>query len=80
MITPAQIRMARAGLRWTIQDLGKHSCVSTRTIKRIEAVDTILSANISTLIKIKTCLEKEGVEFIGTADDRPGIRLPVKKT
>lgn len=80
MITPSQIRMARAGLRWTIEDLSHASGLSSRTIKRIEAADEILSANVSTLNKLMTALESAGIEFIGTPDNDPGIRIRTKKT
>lgn len=75
MIGGQQIRMARAGLRWTIEDLARQSGVSSRTIKRLEAADEITSANLKTLAKLKSCFEDAGVEFIGTSDDRPGILL-----
>ena len=31
--------------------------------------------NISTMIAIQIAFEKAGVEFIGSPDDRPGVRL-----
>jgi transcriptional regulator with XRE-family HTH domain len=79
MITPLQIRMARAGLRWTIEDLSDESGVSSRTIKRIEAADEIISANVSTLNKLKASLEAAGIEFIGTPDNDPGILILTTK-
>jgi transcriptional regulator with XRE-family HTH domain len=75
MISGQQIRMARAGLRWSIEELARRSEVGDRTIKRLEAMDEILSANIGTISKIQSCLEAAGIEFIGTPDDRPGIRI-----
>lgn len=78
MITPHQIRMARAGLRWTIDDLSQKADVGSRTIKRLESADEIVSANLSTLTKIRSSLEAAGIEFIGTAEDGPGVRLLTK--
>ena len=75
MIGGDQIRMARAALRWSIDDLAQHSSVGSRTIKRLEAVDDITSANLSTISKLKSCLEAAGIEFIGSPDDGPGIRI-----
>ncbi len=75
MITPQQIRMARAGLRWTIGDLSNESGAGTSTIKRLESSDASVNANVSTLTKIQKCLEAAGIEFIGTPDDAPGIRI-----
>ena len=76
MIDGRQIRMARAGLRWTIDDLARQSGVSVRTIKRLEASDSeIASGNISTIAKLRSCLEAAGIEFIGSSDEAPGIRI-----
>jgi transcriptional regulator with XRE-family HTH domain len=73
MIGGQQIRMARAGLRWTIEDLAEKSGVGSRTIKRVEAVDYMASVNLKTLLKLKSCLEEAGIDFTGTPDDRPGV-------
>ena len=75
MIGGQQIRMARAALRWSIEELARRSEVGDRTIKRLEAMDEILSANIGTISKIQSCLEAAGIEFIGTPGDGPGIRI-----
>jgi DNA-binding transcriptional regulator YiaG len=75
MITGAQIRAARNALRWTTQELAERAEVTSRTVKRFEAVDRVPPSHSSTLLKIKSALEAAGVEFIGTPDDRPGIRV-----
>ena len=75
MINGQQIRMARAALKWTIEETSQRADVGVRTIKRIEAVDEISSANVGTILKLKTCLEAAGIEFIGKPDDGPGIRI-----
>ena len=67
--------MARAGLRWTISDLSQKSGVGTSTIKRLESTDASVSANVSTLSKLQSCLEAAGIEFIGRQDDAPGVRI-----
>jgi hypothetical protein len=38
-------------------------------------MDGVPSGHIKTLLAIKAALEVAGVEFIGTPDDRPGVRL-----
>lgn len=38
-------------------------------------MDGVPSGQVRTLIAIKEALEAAGVEFIGTPDDRPGVRL-----
>lgn len=75
MITSAQIRSARAALRWTVSELSVRSHVAVPTIKRIEAVDGIPTARTTTVVLIQKALEAAGIEFIGTPDDGPGIRL-----
>jgi transcriptional regulator with XRE-family HTH domain len=75
MIGGNQIRMARVGLRWTIDELANQSGVGVRTIKRLEAADQIASANVSTIERLRTTLEAAGIEFIGTPEDGPGVRI-----
>ena len=78
MITSAQIRAARALLRWSSDDLSKQSGVGTATIKRIEVMAGVPSGQIRTLMAIKNALEKGGVQFVGDPDDSPGVRLVIK--
>lgn len=75
MIDGRQIRMARAALRWTIQELASKADVGDRTIKRIEAVDQVEAANLNTIYRLKSALEAAGIEFIGAPNDAPGIRI-----
>ncbi len=75
MITGAQIRSARAALRISAVLLAKLAGVGEQTIKRFEAYDGVPPSRSSTLIEIKKTLETAGIEFIGTPDDGPGIRL-----
>jgi ribosome-binding protein aMBF1 (putative translation factor) len=79
MITGTQIRCARAALGWSIQDLAHQTSISTRTILRMEAVNTVPSSTSANLNVIKTALEAAGIEFIGAPDDRPGIRIGAPK-
>ncbi len=70
-----QIRMARAALEWSVQELSNVSSVSTSTIKRIEASGSEMQATPANLKLIRQTLEAAGVEFIGGAGDGPGVRL-----
>lgn len=70
-----QIRMARAALEWSVQELSNVSSVSTSTIKRIEASGAEMQATPANLKLIRETLEAAGVEFIGGAGDGPGVRL-----
>lgn len=75
MITSGQIRAARALLRWSAQDLAKHSNVGIATIRRFEIQDGIPSGQIRVIEALKKALEAAGVEFIGSAQDGAGVRL-----
>lgn len=75
LITSEQIRAGRALLRITVVQLAKLSNVGEATIKRIEAGKGLPSANIKTLDSLIKAFQSAGIEFIGTPDDRPGVRL-----
>ena len=75
MITSAQIRAARAMLEWTRADLAKHSGVGFSSMMRIESANGVPGAQAKTLEAIEKAFKKAGIEFIGTPDDGPGIRL-----
>ena len=74
-ITGAQIRAARAVLRWSAETLSKRAKVGIQTVKRLEAVDSVSGSRQSTLQQVQAALEAAGIEFIGSPTDRPGIRL-----
>jgi transcriptional regulator with XRE-family HTH domain len=76
-IVASQLRSARGALRWSIEELASRSGVGARTIKRLEAFEGTPPARSSTLLVLKMTLEAAGIEFIGTPDDRPGVRLSV---
>ncbi|MDG1096986.1 MAG: helix-turn-helix transcriptional regulator [Methylophilaceae bacterium] len=76
MISSSQVRAAKALLRWSGEELAIRSGISLSTIRRVEGADGIPEAqNIKTIMAIKKALEDAGVEFVGTPDDRPGVRL-----
>jgi hypothetical protein len=75
LITTPQIRAARALLRWSANDLSDKSGVGISTIKRLEVMDGVPTINITTMVAIQRALENAGVEFVGSPDDRPGVRL-----
>ncbi len=75
MITGAQIRAARAALNWSASKLAEASGVSQPTVQRFEQTDGIPPSRSSTLHEIKKTLESAGIEFVGTPDDGPGIRI-----
>jgi predicted transcriptional regulator len=66
---------ARRFLRLDQADLAKAADVSLETIKRVEAMEGELKIRLDNLTKIKTALEKAGVEFIAENGGGAGIRL-----
>lgn len=60
--------------------LAEASSVSVRTIIRYEEVDDVPPNRSGNLYKLQTCLEAAGIEFIGTPEDGPGIRIRAPKT
>ena len=75
MVTGQQIRSARAALNWSAQTLAEYSGVSLRTLMRLEQTDGVPASRASTLMDIQRAFEAAGIEFIGSPNDRPGIRF-----
>ena len=72
MTTGAQIRMARAALKWGVRELAEKASVSPNTVTRIESDQP---SNASTLAAIRTALETAGVVFVEPNGLGPGVRL-----
>ena len=75
MLTGQQIRMARSALKWSARELAELTGLAMKTIQRIEATDSTPSSYSSTLTDLKVCFEAAGIEFIGTPEDGPGVRI-----
>lgn len=80
MLTGAQIRAARALLRLSAVQLADLAKVGIQTIKRFEAADGVPPSRSATLMEVRAALEAAGVEFIGTPDNGPGVRLRSQAT
>jgi transcriptional regulator with XRE-family HTH domain len=75
-ITSDQIRAAKAMLRWSGEELSLRSGVSLSTVRRVESANGVPEVqSIRTVLAIKKALEEAGIEFIGTPEDGPGVRL-----
>ena len=74
-LTSAQIRAARALLRWTAEDLALTSALSVATIRRAELTleETLMTA--ANDLAVRRALEDAGVEFIDANGGGPGVRL-----
>ena len=80
MITGAQVRAAKALVKWSGSDLAKNAIVSISSIRRIEAVDSVPdSTSVKVLNSIQKALEAAGVDYLGSPEDGPGVRLKPKK-
>lgn len=74
MITPVQIRMARAAIGVSVRELGGLSGVADSTIHRFETNRGGMQT--TTLARLQTSLEAAGVIFIpADAHGGPGVRL-----
>jgi predicted transcriptional regulator len=75
MISPSQIRAARALLDISQTDLAEIASVHVATIRRLEAAAEVRGA-ADTIWKIQRALERAGIEFIYEEGGRgPGLRL-----
>jgi transcriptional regulator with XRE-family HTH domain len=70
-----QIRAARQLVRVTAKQLAVLSGVGVATIRRYELMNGVPSGNARSIEAIQKALESLGVEFIGTPEDGPGVRL-----
>ena len=75
-ILGAQIRAARALLRWSVADLVRESGVSHSTIQRAEAVDGKSAMTLANSSAIRRALEAAEVELLDeNGGEGPGARL-----
>jgi hypothetical protein len=74
-LTSAQIRAARALVRWSAADLAKASSVGATTIRRAELAVGETSMTTPNNLAIRRALEAAGVEFINANGGGPGVRL-----
>ena len=74
-LTSAQIRAARALVRWRAQDLARESSVGVATVRRAELTDSETSMTTANDLAVRRALEAAGVEFIDENGGGPGVRL-----
>lgn len=72
-MNPAQVRMARAALNWTLADLARAAGVHRNTISNFETGK--FAGSEDALRAIRTALESAGVLFIEQNGNGPGVRL-----
>jgi hypothetical protein len=74
-LTGAQIRAARALLKWSAVDLARNSSVGVNTVRRAEVAQGSTSLTVANDLAIRHALESAGVEFIDENGGGPGVRL-----
>ena len=79
LITSSQIRAGRGALGWSASHLAEEAGLSLRTVQTAETEDGHNKIRKSTILAIKATLESAGIEFIGTPDDAPGVRIHTQK-
>ena len=74
-LTSAQIRAARALLRWSAEDLARETSLSVATIRRAELAEDETSMTTANGMAVRDALELAGVEFIDENGGGAGVRL-----
>jgi transcriptional regulator with XRE-family HTH domain len=74
-LTSAQIRAARALIRWSAEDLARASAVGVTTIRRAELTEEKTALTVANDLSIRRALELAGVEFIPENGGGAGVRL-----
>lgn len=64
MLTPSQLRAARALLGLDQRQLAEIADLSLPTIQRMEGSDEMIRGNVDSLTKLVTALNKAGIELI----------------
>jgi len=72
MLTGAQIRAARAMLRWSAHDLAARCGLSYAAVQRAESVDEMPNMQTRNLAAIKTTFDAAGILFLDPGDVQPG--------
>jgi hypothetical protein len=74
-ISSAQLRAARALLRWSALDLATASKVGVATIRRAEVVDGEVPVTLPNEAALRRALEAAGVDFIEDNGGGEGVRF-----
>ena len=77
-LSSAQIRAARALLRWSAQDLARESALGVNTVRRAEVAEQVIALTAANDLAIRRVFEAAGIEFIDENGGGPGVRLKKK--
>lgn len=79
MITGRQIRMARAALKWKVDDLSEKTEISWARLQKIEKRNGDTNLPEEAMTTLKSAFEDAGIVFIeGTDDCEPGVTIKEK--
>lgn len=78
LITPEQIRAARALLKWRASDLAEHAGLSLASIQRMEQDHGTDRASAKNVESVRRALDDAGVDFIPENGAGVGVRLKRK--
>lgn len=73
MVTPREVRAARAFLGWTRQRLADKAIVSLNSVIRLE--QGVVDSRTSTVEAVSRTLERAGVEFLSLSEGSEGVRM-----
>ena len=74
-MTSAQLRAARALIRWSALDLANAAKLGVATVRRAELVDGEVQMTLANEAALRRALETAGVEFIDENGGGVGVRL-----
>jgi transcriptional regulator with XRE-family HTH domain len=74
-LTSAQIRAARALIRWSAEDLARETSLSVATIRRAELAENETSMTAANDLAVRRAFERAGVEFIDENGGGAGLRF-----
>jgi len=74
-LSSAQLRSARALLRWSALDLAKASKVGVATIRRVEVIEGEIPVTAANEAALRHALEVAGIEFIDENGGGQGVRF-----
>lgn len=74
-ITGAQLRAARALLRWSADDLAEKTKIGIATLRRAESADGPVGMTAANAASVRAALESAGVIFVDENGEGPGVRL-----
>lgn len=75
-LTPDQSRMARAGLKWTLDDLAAATGLGRATIARFELGQAV---NPESIAAIREAFESKRVTFVDSGKLRGGVVLGLRR-